>query len=109
MTNFLGDSDFADLLVVHMTAFVLVTLHALFLFSVFLELENHQDEYSKCFKSLSCGGFKGECVHTHTPQKGCKEGFENLLSLPITIQLHAIAVYVCVCLFTGRGAPVLSV
>lgn len=40
-----------------MRIFVVVTLHALFLFSIFLELENHQDEYAKYFKSLSCGGF----------------------------------------------------
>lgn len=40
-----------------MRIFMVMTLHALFLFSVFLELENHQDEYSECFKSLSCGGF----------------------------------------------------
>jgi len=40
-----------------MRIFVVVTLHALSLFSVFLEPTNHQDEYSECFKSLSCGGF----------------------------------------------------
>lgn len=35
-------------------------------------------------------------VCTHTPQKGCKEGFKNLLSLPMNTQLHAIAVCVCI-------------
>lgn len=98
--------------VVQMRIFVAVTFTCLVSFFCLLRAEESPGWIFRMFQIPELWRILRQ-VCTHTPQKGCKEGFKNLLSLPMNTQLHAIAVcvciLVCVCLCTGRRAPVLSV